>query len=144
MAATKQDVRRALLSAHPYKIDTLDHAAEVAMAASEETLPKGDTKARKAKAAKLLEAATKGNGPSHFGLGDRAGRVIARLGGMTKWSHDPKPPESAAIPPTEREQDDDPGPQEDDAESVDPFGDPEELTDDERELFDKAMDKDGE
>ena len=117
MAATQADVRRALLDAHPYNLEDLDHAAEIAMTAAG---------GKKATAGKMLKTAAKGNGVGHFGLPDRALRVIARIGAAPE---EPKPP-AEPIPP---------------AEGIDPFADDEpELAEDEQEAFDQAMDKNGE
>jgi len=130
MAATQADVRRALLDANPYKLEDLDHAAEIAMAAADGSI---------ATAGKMLKNAAKGNNPGHFGLPDRALRVIARIGAA------PEAPEPAAepIPPTKSEQDEDPGPPDEDAAGIDPFADDEpELAEDEQEALSQAMDKD--
>lgn len=70
MTTTQEQVRRALLDAHPYKIEDLDNAAKLAMEVGEQD--KGDAK-------KILRDVAKGNGLAHFGLKERAERVVARL-----------------------------------------------------------------
>ena len=175
MAATQADVRRALLDAHPYKLETLDHAAEIAMDVRN---------GQKADAKRALRNAAKGNNPGHFGLKDRAERVIARIGaapeepteGLVKdndrrdTAEDPEEEDedeehAALMAETQalvdagtqsiqegkgvlvvtEGQDEDPGPDDEDAEGIDPFADDEpELAEDEQEAFEQAMDKNGE
>ena len=105
MAATQADVRRALLDAHPYNLEDLDHAAEIAMTVAEGSI---------ATAGKMLKDAAKGNGVGHFGIKERAERIIARIGAAPE---EPEPP-AEPIPPTESEQDEDPGPDDEDAEAL--------------------------
>ena len=96
---------------------------------------------KKATAGKMLKTAAKGNGVGHFGIKERAERIIARIGAAPE---EPEPP-AEPIPPTESEQDEDPGPNDEDAEGIDPFADDEpELAEDEQEAFEQAMDKNGE
>jgi hypothetical protein len=115
MSATTEQVRQALLEAHPYKEEQLQGTAELAMEATDHDA---------AKARKLLKEVSKGNGLGHFGLGDRAKRVIARLDAVTAGKGEQPEGDDGeeAIPPTESEEDEDPGPDDADAVGIDPFG----------------------
>lgn len=70
MEATQEQVRRALLDAHPYKIDTLVHVAGLAMEAGG---------GKKPEAKKIIRNAAKVDHKGHFGIKERAERVVARL-----------------------------------------------------------------
>ena len=148
MAATQADVRRALLDAHPYNTDDV---REVVMGATN-----GDMD----KAAKMLRLAAKSAGPGHFGIKDRAERVIARLDKATEEpkEEDEDAEHAALMAETQalvdagtqsiqegkgvlvvaEGQDEDPGPDDEDAEGIDPFAD-DELAG----AFEQALDKGG-
>lgn len=80
MAATMEDVRQALLNAHPYKIEDLDYAAKLAM----EVMA-----GKKPAAKKLLRDCAKVPYHGHFGVKERAERVITRL---DEWAPEPEQP----------------------------------------------------